>query len=59
MNGSWFAYDVISDILSGKPMEFVNRREDVKGLIASFAHVVAPLEFLGRIPKLSWLARKT
>ncbi|PQE28626.1 cytochrome P450 monooxygenase protein [Rutstroemia sp. NJR-2017a BBW] len=55
----WFAYDVISAILAGKPIGFLKQRTDVRGLIASFAQVVWPLEFLGRIPKLSVLARKT
>ncbi|CZT46424.1 uncharacterized protein RSE6_06850 [Rhynchosporium secalis] len=55
----WFAYDVISAILAGKPIGFLEQRTDVRGLIASFAQVVWPLEFLGRIPKLSLLARKT
>lgn len=59
VHNSWFAYDIISAILSGKPMGFIKERKDVGGLIASFATVVSPLEFLGRVPKLSWLARKT
>ena len=40
-------------------MGFIKERKDVRGLIASFATVVSPpMEFLGRVPKLSWLARK-
>ncbi|KAF2422736.1 cytochrome P450 [Tothia fuscella] len=55
----WFAYDVISSVIAGKPIGFLKERNDVRGLIASFAQVVWPLEFLGRVPKLSFLARKT
>lgn len=40
-------------------MGFIKERRDVGGLIASFATVVSPLEFLGRVPKLSWFARNT
>lgn len=40
-------------------MGFIRERKDVRGLIASFANVVSPLEFLGRLPRLSWLVRKT
>lgn len=40
-------------------MGFIKERKDVRGLIASFANIVSPLEFLGRVPKLSWLVRNT
>ncbi|KAE8378161.1 cytochrome P450 [Aspergillus bertholletiae] len=55
----WFTYDVVGCILFGEPIGFLENRQDIHGLVAGTSQAFDTIDYLARVPKLSWFYRKT
>ncbi|THC90663.1 hypothetical protein EYZ11_009872 [Aspergillus tanneri] len=55
----WFTYDVVGRILFGEPIGFLEKRKDVHGLVAATSQTFDTIDYLARVPKLSWFYRET
>lgn len=55
----WFTYDVVGSILFGEPIGFLEKRKDIHGLVAATSQAFDTIDYLARVPKLSWFYRET
>ncbi|KAE8399510.1 cytochrome P450 [Aspergillus pseudonomiae] len=55
----WFTYDVVGSILFGDPIGFLKKRQDIQGLVAATSQAFDTIDYLARVPKLSWFYRET
>ncbi|KAE8316593.1 cytochrome P450 [Aspergillus transmontanensis] len=55
----WFTYDVVGSILFGEPIGFLEKRQDIQGLVAGTSQAFDTIDYLARVPKLSWFYRQT
>lgn len=55
----WFTYDVVGSILFGEPIGFLEERQDIQGLVAATSQAFDTIDYLARVPKLSWFYRQT
>ncbi|KAE8159764.1 cytochrome P450 [Aspergillus tamarii] len=55
----WFTYDVVGSILFGEPIGFLEKKKDIQGLVAATSQAFDTIDYLARVPKLSWFYRQT